>query len=148
MTSIRVLSQSFDCPQPYTEGHICTAAEAGELNRLRTQRVIAQARKKLTSNPATSLGELMAIAQGYTFTSHYVPPTDPAEIEALKIAKGLVRESLTKRGESIESLGKPEFDRLVHEVANKSAVRNEASRRINATQAIANAALLSPDEED
>lgn len=144
MPSIRVLNVSFDCPTPYIAGHQCTEAEAAELNRLRVARVSAAARKRIQQRGA-SAAELSEFAKDFVFTSSYEVPADPQQLEATKIARGTLRESLTRRGETEQSIGKERYEALLAELAGSSVVQAEASRRVRATQQIASQALLSGD---
>ena len=86
--------------------------------------------------------DLAALASSFTFPNEpYVLPPDPQTNEAQRIAKALVREALTKRGETEQGIGKDEFTRLCDEVASTARVRDEANRRVLATQRVASATL-------
>ncbi len=149
MPSLRVLNISFDITLPYVAGHSLTASEAAALNKLRTshvaeraKRAIARARKTHAQDPTAD--ELSALALAFAFDDPaYVPPSDPLLHEIDRIARSLVREALTKRGETEAQIGPQEFARLVAEVGSKDPVRAEANRRVLATQRVATAALLS-----
>lgn len=147
MPTLRVLNVSFDLTLPYAPGeHTLTVGEAAVLNRARVQAIASLARKEITrvrnglDEPNSSF--LTTLASSFTFPDEpYALPPDPQTNEAQRIAKSLVREALTKRGETEQGIGRQEFERLVNEVASTPRVRDEANRRVLATQRVASATL-------
>jgi hypothetical protein len=152
--TLRVLNVSFDLTLPYAAGaHTLTVGEAAVLNRARTQAIAALARKAVSSARSElrepSADALAALAANFTFPNEpYVLPPDPQTNEAQRIAKSLVREALTKRGETEQGIGRTEFERLCNEVAATPRVRDEANRRVLATQRVATATLSLTDDHD
>ena len=148
MPSLRVHNISFQCDLPYTEGYALTTAEAGALNRLRSNAVSELARKAIAkargaNAPDPTPEELEALAQAFAFVGPaFAPPLDPQAIEATRIAQALVREQLTRTGQAERDLPPGKFGQLVRDVALTPSVRTEANRRVLATQAVATSALL------
>ena len=154
MPTLRVLNVSFDLDLPYAPGaHTLTLGEAAVLNRARvaaigalTRKEVTRARNELREPDASALA---ALAASFTFPNEpYNLPPDPQSNEASRIAKSLVREALTKRGETEQGIGRDEFERLCNEVASTPGVRDEANRRVLATQRVATATLSLADGAD
>lgn len=128
MPSLRVNSVSFDVELPYAPGHVCTESEAAELNKRRVEAIGARARGMIAQGASRT--ELESMAREFVFrTPPYVMPSDPAEHEALKIARAVSKE----RG-----INDP---LAIARLARSEAVQAEASRRIEHQQEIISSLL-------
>jgi hypothetical protein len=152
MASCRVLGQSFELELPYEEGSMLTASEAAELNRLRVARIVERARAIIRSrgpgaDPEEVRRELEMLARDYRFTSPpFVLPPDPAEVEALKIAKAIVQERLAKLPPEANAPSAAELYEVIKALASESRVRVEASRRVELTRKVARDTLGALDD--
>jgi len=136
MPSLRINAHSFECPLPYRAGHVCTSSEAAELNKLRTERVVAQARNAINQNPDVTSSTLALLAADFSFTRPpYELPPDPIQREARVIAKSIVGKAHNRNDNP------KKFDSLVAEAAMSAEVQAEASRRITRQSEIAKQSL-------
>lgn len=125
MPPLRVRHLSFECPLPYAAGYQLSASEAAELNKLRTDRIAALARKKIREEADISIETLEAFAKSFSFTREdYSIPSDPIAEEALKIARAIVKE----KGFGFEK---------IRELSQSEEVKKEASRRVSAMRTAA-----------
>ncbi|NJL70386.1 MAG: hypothetical protein HC888_01650 [Candidatus Competibacteraceae bacterium] len=134
---------------PFTEGHVCTAAEAKALNQTRTENISNNVRKAigdLRNEDGTFTAEAQAkalslIAEAdakYVFTLINVGSgrkvVDPVEREAISIAKAGLTAKLKERNETIkgydEKNGEGAFATKVEEVAQREDVRKVAAKRV------------------
>lgn len=149
-----IAGQEFPISQPYSEGHVCTAAEAKTLNQTRSENIgnnmrstvldaLAAAEKgdnsKLDALPA-------AIAKydaEYTFTLANVGAArklDPEEREAMAIAKEALRAHLAKTGRKMNVTPEGETDDSwaekvqtnLESIAARDEVKKEAKKRVTA----------------
>lgn len=140
---ITILGIKFPCPQPYGSGHRCSEVEAGILNRVFTENLrnnFAKRVKALRSRAAPvedfdALQEEFALyASRYRFSNSRELTEltrDPVMVEALRIARGLVKAHFTAKGHTPTEA---ELEQAVIKVAHLPKVQAEARSRIGATQ--------------
>lgn len=93
--SITIAGASFVIPQPFDEGHICTAGEARALNQLLAENVRNNLAAKVKEG-GVDQAAVTEYATTYEFSTASVPKPklDPIEREARRIAKEKIRASL------------------------------------------------------
>ena len=147
MPSCRVLGHSFEIELPYEEGYMLTQGEASELNRLRVARIVERARAIIRArgpgaDPQGVRSDLEVLAHNFRFTAPpYVLPPDPAEVEAMKIAKAIVQERIAKLPPDAAAPNAAELALAIKSLATEERIRNEASRRVELTRKVAHDTL-------
>lgn len=125
--------EKFEVRQPYSEGHICTAIEARQLNQVRAEGVANNMRKRVQE--AKAAGKLdEARAQFLSYDAEYefsLPgrstPIDPVEREATKLAKDWLRDQLSKKGLKMNEVH-PDYAKLPEDEGKaKTKERYEAA---------------------
>lgn len=151
---VRILGFSYELPQPYSQGHVCSAAEAAALNRVLTRGISKGLYKVLLAgiNPtghseASKLSEEQRSAisaMGAEFIEdhclgfsmgHEVQRS--IRVEAERIARGLLETQLYKQGKSLKDLAEADRAEQISQLASTERVRTEAERRVKVTQEIA-----------
>ena len=146
MPLMSIYGISFECPNPYTEGHVISEIEAAELNRARQENIrnnlSKQAKGRGNASEAAKAelsSRFAAYAASYVFTRRATAEKLSAtEREALRIAKATLREALQRKG---EQRSEEDFNELASQIAQNPAVVAEAERRVSRTRDIASAAL-------
>jgi hypothetical protein len=165
-TSITVQGLSFDAPQPYKSGpRELTEGEASALNQTLAENLRNNFAPKVKLameeyRKANGLAEDAEVgvdqldhdslvesfdkyADEYEFGIRRAgggvrAPANPVEREAIRIATSKVREALKKKGLKLDSVSKERMAEFVQSVLTKYPdIREEAKRRVEATQAVA-----------
>lgn len=108
-------------PAPFTEGHVCTANEAGSLNQTLRENVRNNfaAKAKAAKEKGTSLADLQKDLDAYVGEYEFGRHTgggarlDPVEREMRDIAEAAVLQSLTKKGIKRKDVSKEQLKELV-----------------------------------
>ena len=157
--TITIADHEFSVSQPYAEGHVVTEAEAKALNQVRAENI----RNNMASKVKLAFGEAPTeevnastiealVAEydaAYVFTLASVGagkrPTDPVEVEAIKIARGLFSDFCASKGFTVkavrEKIGDDSYNARLAELAQRENVLKEAKRRIKVRTENASAAL-------
>lgn len=144
----------FAAPAPYSAGHEINEAEAKTLNQVLGENLrnnfannvkTEKEKGELTEETIQALRAAFAeYAAKYEFSGKRQAraPVDPVEREAQKIAKQTITAALTQKGHKVKDLKEGQLDELVSQLLSKRPeIREEARRRISASQAIAAEAL-------
>lgn len=157
---ITIAGQTFTVSQPYVAGHAITEAEAKALNQVRAENVRNNMASKVkaavegTAKEGEPTADTIAahVAEydaNYVFTLASVGggkrSTDPVEVEALRIARGMFADWAAKHKLTVkavkEKIGDEAYDAKVAEIAEREDVLKEAKRRVKARQASAESAM-------
>lgn len=158
---ITIAGKPFTVLQPYDAGHTLTEAEAKALNQVRAENIRNNMASKVKAafegtakdgEPTeANIVDFVAAYDGeYEFTLASVGggkrPTDPVEIEALSIARGLfadhVKAKLNLTVKAVkEKIGDDAYNSKIAEIALRDNVVKEAKRRVKQRQEAAESAL-------
>jgi hypothetical protein len=160
--TITIKDLKFTAPAPYAEGHVCTAGEASALNQVYGENLRNNFAKRVSTakenwekeNPGQPIADHI-VAELQTQFSAYAAeyefhgkrrstrgPVDPVEKEAFKLAKERIVAKLRERNMDLKTLPDGQLDTWVNELLSKDpSFREEATRRVEASKAIANTAL-------
>lgn len=157
---ITIAGQTFAVLQPYAEGHTITEAEAKALNQVRAENVrnnmagkvkaAAEGTAKEGEPTADNIVDFVtAYDAAYVFTLASVgggrKSTDPTEVEALKIARGIFADFVASKKLTVkavrEKIGEDAYEAKLAEIALRDEVVKEAKRRVKARQASAEEAM-------
>jgi len=157
---ITIAGQTFAVLQPYAEGHTITEAEAKALNQVRAENVRNNmaSKVKAAAEGTAKEGEptadnivdfVSAYDAAYVFTLASVgggrKSTDPTEVEALKIARGIFADFVASKKLTVkavrEKIGEDAYEAKLAEIALRDEVVKEAKRRVKARQASAEEAM-------
>ena len=131
-------------PMPYFEGYQINVAEAAALNQTYAENLrnnfaksVKQAKEAGAEVDHEALqAQLTEYANTYEFQGKrrsVAVPVDPVGREAHKIAKGIISESLQKKGIKLKDLPDGKMESLIEQLIEKNpAIREEAVRRVEA----------------
>lgn len=153
---ITIAGHTFPVTQPYVEGHTITEAEAKALNQVRAENIRNNMASKVkaafegTAKGGEPTSETIADAVAaydaeYVFTLASVgggrKPTDPVEVEALKMARGTFADWAASKKLTVkairEKIGDEAYEAKLAEIAAREDHVKEAKRRVKARQAAA-----------
>lgn len=152
--TIRELSHEFTVVVPYREGHVLTEVEANALNATFTENIrnnfTAQisSMKKEEGAMLPSVEELQAKLDEYVSTYSFglrrsrgqsASDANPVERMALSIAKGIIKNAIVKKGQSVRAVGGEKIAQLAEKLlagTQGAGIRNEASRRLAESAAL------------
>ena len=157
---ITIAGQTFAVLQPYAAGHVITEAEAKALNQVRAENIRNNMASKVKAafDGTAKEGEPTqdTIAQfvadydaAYEFTLASVGggkrSTDPNEVEALRIARGIFADWAASKKLTVkaikEKIGEEAYEAKIAEIAEREDVVKEAKRRVKQRQAAAESAI-------
>lgn len=114
--NITIAKVDYSIPQPFTEGHTCTANEANALNQLLAENCrnnFAEKVKKAEDGNKPTQEAFEAYVAGYEFGVRSVSSSDPVEKEMRKIVEANLAEYLRKRGLTKASMSKEDYENAV-----------------------------------
>ena len=121
---VTILGLRFNFQSPYSAGHVCTKGEARALNQKRLEGV----RNKLAvtaKDRALTQADVDAYASSYVFGERAGRHTsDPVQVEALELARRLVRKAGQSRRENTQAA----LELLQSEKGD--AIRAQAAKRV------------------
>ncbi len=137
----------FPLEDPFSEGHICSEAEAVALNTLRRENIrngFARLMKKEGFSEASPevLEAFADFAASYSFTRTSVPkPQDPVEQKAYYLAKEMAEAALRKGNIGKDSLPPGKFEEMISHILamKKDEIFAEAKRRVDEIKSLAEA---------
>lgn len=157
--TIQIQGLPFVVEQPYAEGHVLTAPEAGALNqtyaenlrnnfagRIKTKLDAKEKAMKEAGEEGAAVFsqeeieelqvEFAKFADEYEFAGKRSTraPVDPVAREAFKIAKGIVTAHCKKKDLDPKTIAN--FDQLVEQVAAKAEIQDAARRRVAELQSV------------
>lgn len=146
MPSLTIAGLEFDLPTTYENGHLCTLAEAGELESLRRSRIasnFAKVIERMRDTPGESLGAVHEAFAAYAASYVLGAPrgTDPVTREATRLATDLALEELRKRGKRRSEVDDAAWTSAVARLASSPAILAEARTRVEASRKILSEAL-------
>lgn len=120
---IIIAGNQFTIPQPFDEGHVCTAGEARALNQLLAENVRNNLAEKVKKGEVNQDG-VTEYATAYEFSVASVPKPrlDPVEAEARKIAKNYIKGELAKVGSKIDDVDEDALEAEIQRVASMDEV--------------------------
>jgi hypothetical protein len=135
----------FQAPAPYTQGHVCTEAEARALNSALADNLRANFGKHAKAAIEAHQGdqddlttrlraEFASYAASYSLNGS---ARDPVARLAARLARDIVDEGLRKRKLDPRTIPPEQIASLVEKVASSESVLGEARRRVAARQDIA-----------
>lgn len=143
---ITIQKRTFNVPNPYEEGHQITAGEAGALNQVFHENVRNNLAKKISElDDAAAQAAVDAYVESYKFgerTGGGGGPRDPVKVEAMRIARELVKKAILKAGRKIEDFGaKAISERAAVELEKHPEWTEQAKERVAAMRETADASL-------
>lgn len=152
--SFTVKGEVFKIAEPYAEGHVLTAGEAGALNQTFAENIRNNFSKKLeaaktnnTYDAEVFQSEIDSYAEEYEFGVRATRTSaDPVMAEAMDIMRDKVRKSLVKAGHKLKDVKSAQItERAKAEFTKNSpaaqAVLELAKQRVAAAQDIADVEL-------
>lgn len=120
--------QTFTCPAPFAQGHVCTAGEAAQLNQVIRENVRNNLGAKEGDEPLTQ-EKVDAYLQKYEMGARQggTIRLDPVERKARSIAEERLRARLTIRG---ETLSKENFNNLRDQLAARPEIVAAAKKAL------------------
>lgn len=137
----------FTVPQPFGEGHTCTANEAAALNQLlveNTRNNFAQKikRAKEKEEELPNQGNLDDYVAGYEFGVRSVVSSDPIQVEAREIVLPFLKAHIQKQGGKISDFSSKELNTKCDElIAKNPQVLEQAKKIVAQKQAIGSSEL-------
>jgi hypothetical protein len=135
--------EKFTVNAPYSEGHICTAAEARTLNQTRAENIGNNFRKSVKEKKAKGeslaslIDEIRQYDAEYSFASGRGGPrvaVDPVEREARKIAIEAITAKLKEQGRKFKDWyaekGEESAETKIDDIANRDATLKLAKKRV------------------
>lgn len=138
--SVTIDGIEFTVPQPFTEGHVCTANEAHALNQILVENSrnnfasrIKRAKEKGTAQPTQA--ELDEYLSGYAFGERRAGGLDAVTAEAVELALVHVKKAITKSGGKISDYKAKDLEAKALEVVGKNPQLLEQAKAIVAQKA-------------
>lgn len=122
MKIITIANVEYSIPQPFAEGHVCSANEANALNQLLAENCrnnFAEKVKKAEDVKPTQ-EEFEAYVAGYEFGVRSVSTKDPIEKEIRKIVEASLAKFLAAKGLSKSKMPKEEYEKVVADTIEKN----------------------------
>ena len=145
---ITIQGETFSCPVPFAEGHVCTLHEANALNQLTKENVRnnfaprVKAGKENSTDPAQIASDFEAYVVGYEFGERKGGGSkDPVHTEAMNLARILVKKALVKAGKAVKDVGAKEITRLAEEAIEKNSWIVDRARETVAARQLEGAEL-------
>lgn len=157
---ITIAEKPFAVLQPYVAGHVVTEAEAKALNQTRAENIRNNMASKVKAAYAGTAKEGEPTAEtitqfvadydaAYVFTLASVGggarKTDPIEVEALKIARGMFADFCSGKSLTVkavkEKIGEEAYNAKLAQLAEQDGVVKEATRRVKERAKTAASAL-------
>jgi hypothetical protein len=139
---ITIQGTDFSIPQPFVEGHNCTAGEASALNQLlaentRNNFAGKMKQRKEKGEADYTQEDLDAYIAEYEFGVRRAGSGEarltPVEREARRIARDRITTALKSRNQKVD---KEKMEELVTQLAARDSVLKEAEKRVKATEKI------------
>lgn len=156
-----ISGEKFTISMPYTEGHVCSAAEAKALNQVRAENIGNNKREavnkaKESGNLDEVRAEIAKYDSDYIFTMASVGVTrrvvDPVEREARVVAKLLLKEHLAKTGRKLtlpkeatedqKAQWAETIESKIDELATREDVLKAARKRVKERQTLSDSIRL------
>lgn len=133
--TITIANVEYVIPQPFAEGHVCTANEANALNQLLAENCrnnFAEKVKKADEGSKPTQEEFDAYVAGYEFGVRSVTTKDPIEKEMRKIVEASLAKWLASKGLSKNKMPKDEYENAIANTleANYDKLREQAAQII------------------
>ena len=152
---VTIAGREFTLPQPYVPGHVLTEGEAKALNQVLAENIRNNMATKVKAAVEGTAKEgeptidsidafVSAYAASYEFnatTAGERRVTDPLEVEAISIAREILKGALKANGISYLKVPEEKRNAMVAEIAQKDSVVKEAKKRLDAKRKAAEAAL-------
>jgi hypothetical protein len=124
--SIAILGLRFDVRWPYSAGHVCTKGEATALNQKRLQ-IIRNNLAVIAKDRTLTQADVDAYAASYVFGGRTARRRshDPVKVEALELARRLVRTKGQSRKENTQAA------RELLQSEKGDAIRAQAAKRVS-----------------
>jgi hypothetical protein len=140
----------FKCPAPFSEGHKCSAGDAGTLNQTLRENVrnrFAKPFEKIMAD-ATEAGKQVNTAElqkqldeyilSYEFGGKTRAPVDPVERRALELARARVEDALKKAGKKLADYSNEDLKAAAQEAVEKNPkFRQVAQKQVDELNSLA-----------
>jgi hypothetical protein len=142
MKEISIYENSFSVPQPYKEGHTCSAVEAKVLNQTFAENIAnnqrANIKKALEGGEGApsmdeALSQFNTYAMSYEFSEGGVgggSTLTPVEREARSIARAHINSQLKAQGRKRKEIDEEKFEAEVERIASLEAIVNLAKENV------------------
>lgn len=142
-----ISEHNFTVPQPFTEGHTCTANEAQALNQLLIENVrnnFAQQMKRAGEKGEAIPGqaELDAYVSEYQFGIRRSFTSDPVRKEAIDIAINLVKQAINEQGKKVKDFDASIIREKAEEVVDANPELLEQAKAIIAQRSAVGKSVL------
>lgn len=132
--NITISEVVYAIPQPFAEGHVCTANEANALNQLLAEncRNNFSPKVKKAEGEKPSQEDFEKYVASYEFGVRSVSSSDPVQKEMKAMVEAALNEALKKRGSSKAAMSKEDYDNQVQAAieANYDALFAKATQII------------------
>lgn len=121
MQSITIQGREFKAPTPFTEGHVLSAIEATELNRVYAENLrnnfAARMKKAAEKDQILQQSDFDAYAEEYSFGSRVRRAhIDPVEREERKLTEAAVKKALQRKGFKLKDIPEDTINMHVNNV--------------------------------
>lgn len=148
---ITIQGRTFNVPNPYEDGHVCTANEAAALNQVFHENIRNNLAKKLSEGQDEAQAQIDSYSSTYQFGVRTGGgggggPRDPIKVEAMRIGREAVKNAILKKGLKIEDFGAKQIsERAAATLPAHPEWTEEAKRRVTAARQIADETLANMD---
>ena len=140
--TVTIQKTSFQIPQPFEEGHVCTGAEANSLNQTVCENVRNNTAKKVQDGLAAGKSiedlqvEIDEYVKGYEFGARRAGGRsgDPVRQKGMESAREKVREALKKKGVVLKDIPAAEITAHAEKALEKHPQILERAAAIIAAQ--------------
>lgn len=152
---VTIAGREFTIPQPYVAGHALTEGEAKALNQVLAENIrnnmaskVKAAVEGVAKEGEPTIDSIDAFVANYAaayefnaVTAGERRVTDPLEVEAISIAREILKGALREKGISYLKVPEEKRNAMVLGIAQKESVVKEAKKRLDAKRKAAEAAL-------
>lgn len=132
--NITICDKVYSIPQPFVEGHVCSANEASVLNQILAENCRNNFAPKVKKDPAAAptQEEFDKYVAGYMFGVRSVTSTDPVQKEMRAMVEAALTKALAAKGLKKSAMAKEDFDNQVQAAieANYKALFAKATQII------------------
>lgn len=132
--NITICDKIYSIPQPFAEGHVCSANEASVLNQILAENCRNNFAPKIKKDPsvAPSQEDFDKYVAGYQFGVRSVSSSDPVQKEMRNIVENALVAAMNKKGLKKSAMSKEDFDNQVQAAidANYDALFAKATQII------------------
>lgn len=119
---ITIAEKIYSIPQPFAEGHVCSANEASVLNQILAENCRNNFAPKVKKDPANAptQEEFDKYVAGYNFGVRSISSSDPVQKEMKAIVERALIKALAEQGMTKSQMAKEDFDNQVQDTIEKN----------------------------